>query len=104
MTQIQKVIVIVGASEAIDITFRTILDEGTEVILPDPVYPGYGPIIKLSGAKSVYADIRGNGFRFTADVIRSYITDRTRCIVLPYPSNPTGVSLKEEGLLLQWNY
>jgi aminotransferase len=94
-----EIIVTVGASEAIDIAFRTILEEGSEVILPGPVYPGYDPIIKLCGAKPVYADIRENGFRFTADVIESYITDHTRCIVLPYPSNPTGVSLRKEELM-----
>src|SRR3954447_13905730 len=74
-----EVIVTVGASEAIDIAFRTILDEKSEVILPGPVYPGYEPIIKLCGAKPVYADIRENGFRFTAEIIESYITDHTRC-------------------------
>lgn len=94
-----EVIVTVGASEAIDIAFRTILDEGSEVILPGPIYPGYEPIIKLCGAKPVYADIREHRFRFTAEVIEPYITDRTRCVVLPYPSNPTGVSLKKEELI-----
>jgi aminotransferase len=94
-----EVIVTVGASEAIDIAFRTILDEKSEVILPGPVYPGYEPIIKLCGAKPVYADIRENGFRFTAEIIESYITDCTRCIVLPYPSNPTGVSLTKKELI-----
>ncbi|WP_338451881.1 aminotransferase A [Niallia oryzisoli] len=94
-----EVIVTVGASEAIDIAFRTILDEESEVILPGPVYPGYEPIIKLCGATPVYADIRENGFRFTREVIESYISDRTRCIVLPYPSNPTGVSLSKEELM-----
>lgn len=93
-----EVIVTTGASEAIDISFRTILSEGTEVILPGPVYPGYEPIIRLCGATPVYADIRPNQFRFTADVIEGYITEKTRCIVLPYPSNPTGVSLTKEEL------
>nr|WP_295974649.1 aminotransferase A [uncultured Bacillus sp.] len=94
-----EVIVTVGASEAIDIAFRTILDENSEVILPGPVYPGYEPIIKLCGAKPVYADVRDNGFRFTADIITKYLTEHTRCVVLPYPSNPTGVSLKEDELV-----
>lgn len=93
-----EVIVTVGASEAIDITFRTILEEDTEVILPGPVYPGYEPIIKLCGAMPVYADIRENNFRFTADIIEKHITERTRCVVLPYPSNPTGVSLSKAEL------
>jgi aminotransferase len=93
-----EVIVTIGASEAIDITFRTILTEGSEVILPGPVYPGYEPLIHTCGAIPVYADVRDNQFRLTADKIKPYITEKTRCIVLPYPSNPTGVSLTESEL------
>ncbi|MCQ6279836.1 aminotransferase A [Bacillus sp. EB600] len=93
-----EVIVTAGASEAIDITFRTILTEGTEVILPGPVYPGYEPLIRTCGAIPVYADVRDNQFRLTAEKIKPYITKKTRCIVLPYPSNPTGVSLTKSEL------
>ncbi|MGJ7919698.1 aminotransferase A [Neobacillus sp. LXY-4] len=88
-----EVIITTGASEAIDVSFRTILEPNCEVILPGPVYPGYEPIIRLCGATPILADIRDHQFRFTAEVIKKYITDATRCIVLPYPSNPTGVSL-----------
>ena len=94
-----EVIVTVGASEAIDIAFRTILVPDAEVILPGPVYPGYEPIIQICGAKPVYADTTANGFRLTVDIIKKHITDKTRCIVLPYPSNPTGVSLTKEEIL-----
>ncbi|MFF2499398.1 aminotransferase A [Peribacillus sp. NPDC058075] len=94
-----EVIVTSGASEGIDITFRTILIPGNEVILPGPVYPGYEPIIKMCGATPVYADTTKNGFRLTADIIEKYVTEHTRCIVLPYPSNPTGVTLSAEELL-----
>ncbi len=93
-----EVIVTTGASEAIDITFRTILTEGTEVILPGPVYPGYEPLIRTCGAIPIYADVRDNQFRLTAEKIKPYITEKTRCIVLPYPSNPTGVSLTKSEL------
>lgn len=93
-----EMIITVGASEAIDIAFRTILDEGSEVILPGPVYPGYEPLIKLCGAIPVHADIRNTQFKMTAEVIESLITEKTRCIVIPYPSNPTGVSLSEPEL------
>ncbi|MDQ0270674.1 aminotransferase A [Cytobacillus purgationiresistens] len=93
-----EVIVTSGASEAIDITLRTILEEDSEVILPGPVYPGYEPIVTLCGAKPVYADITKNQFRMTAEVIERYINNKTRCIVLPYPSNPTGVSLTKKEL------
>ena len=93
-----EIIITSGASEAIDIVFRTILEPDVEVILPGPVYPGYEPIIKLCGAKPIFADIRDNDFRFTADLIGQHITEKTRCIVLPYPSNPTGVSLTKQEL------
>ncbi|MDQ0185017.1 aminotransferase A [Cytobacillus kochii] len=90
-----EVIVTSGASEAIDITLRTILDENCEVILPGPVYPGYEPIIRLCGATPVYADITKNQFKMTASVILPLINENTRAIILPYPSNPTGVSLSK---------
>lgn len=93
-----EIIVTTGASEAIDIAFRAILEEGCEVILPGPVYPGYEPIINMCGATPVFADIRDNGFRFTAEIIKNYITEKTRCVVLPYPSNPTGVSLSGDEI------
>ncbi|MDR6124372.1 aminotransferase [Bacillus sp. SLBN-46] len=93
-----EIIVTVGASEAIDIAFRTILVEGTEVILPGPIYPGYEPIIRMMGAVPIHVDLRENQFRFTLETIKPFITEKTRCIVLPYPSNPTGVSLSEAEL------
>jgi aminotransferase len=93
-----ETIVTTGASEAIDIAFRTILEEGAEVILPAPIYPGYEPIIKLCGAVPIYVDVRETGFRLTAEALKEAITERTRCVVLPYPSNPTGVTLSKEEL------
>ncbi|WP_138415141.1 aminotransferase A [Aquibacillus sediminis] len=93
-----EVIVTVGASQAIDITLRTILQSGDEVLLPGPVYPGYQPLITLAGGVPIHVDTRGNNFKFTADLIRENITDKTKCIILPYPSNPTGVTLTKEEL------
>ncbi|MBM7704687.1 aminotransferase A [Metabacillus iocasae] len=93
-----EVIVTIGASQAIDIAMRTILEEGSEVILPGPVYPGYEPLIRLAGAIPVHVDTTNTGFRLTADLINQHITEKTRCIILPYPSNPTGVTLSKTEL------
>ena len=93
-----EVIVTNGASEAIDITLRTLLSEGDEVILPGPVYPGYEPIVRLCGAKPVFVDTRKNQFRLTAALIAEHLTPRTRCLILPYPSNPTGSVLGLQDL------
>ncbi|MCA1319181.1 aminotransferase A [Bacillus tianshenii] len=94
-----EVIVTVGASQGIDIALRTILEPGTEVILPGPVYPGYEPIIKLCGATSVHVDTTITEFKLTADLLTEHITEKTRCIILPYPSNPTGVTLPKDELV-----
>ncbi|MGM0844399.1 MAG: aminotransferase A [Bacillota bacterium] len=93
-----EVIITNGASQGIDSTLRTILNSGDEVILPGPVYPGYEPIIRLCGASPVYADTVSNGFKLDAAVLQKYITKKTKCIILPYPSNPTGVSLSDSEL------
>lgn len=94
----KEIIVTVGASQAIDITLRTVINPGDEVILPGPVYPGYEPLIRLAGGKPVYADTRDNDFKLTRDVLKKYITNRTKCVILPYPSNPTGATFTTEEL------
>ncbi|MGD6964841.1 aminotransferase A [Rossellomorea vietnamensis] len=93
-----EVVITNGASQGIDSTLRTLLSSGDEVILPGPVYPGYEPIIKLCGAVPVFADTVSNGFKMDAETISRYITEKTKCIILPYPSNPTGVSLTASEL------
>ncbi|MFA9560274.1 aminotransferase A [Evansella sp. AB-rgal1] len=91
-----EVLTTIGASQAIDVAFRTILDPGTEVILPGPSYPAYAPIITLCGATPIYVDTRESNFILTKDQIEKYRTDKTRAVVLPYPSNPTGAVLSLE--------
>lgn len=93
-----EVITTIGASQAIDIALRTILEPGTEVILPGPVYPAYEPIIKMCRAIPVYIDTRKTNFKVSAAQIEAAITEKTRCILLPYPSNPTGCILAEQEL------
>ncbi|MEF3305561.1 aminotransferase A [Paenibacillus sp. GYB003] len=94
----QEIIVTAGASQALDITLRTILAPGTEVILPGPIYPGYEPIVRMCGATPVYVDTRETGFRLTAELLAPKLTDRTRAVVLCYPSNPTGRVVEERQL------
>jgi aminotransferase len=94
-----EIIVTNGATEAIDSAFRTILEPGNEVILPAPIYPGYEPLIRLCGAVPVYVDTTQNNFKISADMIRNKISERTRCIVLCSPCNPTGSMLDRQDLV-----
>ncbi|MCL6599683.1 MAG: aminotransferase A [Alicyclobacillus macrosporangiidus] len=93
-----EVLVTVGASHAIDIALRTLLTEGAEVVLPGPIYPGYDPVARICGGKVLFADTTRNGFKLTARLLEPYLTPRTRCVILPYPSNPTGCVLTRDEL------
>ncbi|WP_182199892.1 aminotransferase A [Paraliobacillus salinarum] len=93
-----EIIVTVGASQAIDIALRTIIEVGDEVLLPGPVYPGYEPLIKLSGGKPIYIDTTDSNFKITPEKLKKHITSKTKCVILPYPSNPTGVTLMKKEL------
>ncbi len=93
-----EIITTIGASQAIDITLRTIVQEGSEVILPVPVYPGYEPIITMLGGQPVFIDTRSSRFKMSAEALRHAITPKTRCLILPYPSNPTGTILNKKEL------
>src|SRR5690606_8797928 len=93
-----EIIVTTGASQGIDIVFRTILNPGDEVILPAPIYPGYEPLIKLAGANPDHIDTTKHDFKLTKDILENAITPKTKCVVLPYPSNPTGASFTETEL------
>ncbi|SFG90625.1 aminotransferase [Sporolactobacillus nakayamae] len=90
-----EIITTVGASEAIDLAFRTLIEDGDEVILPGPAYPGYAAPITLAGGVPVYIDTRETDFKMTAQQIAEHLTEKTKAIVIPYPSNPTGCVLSE---------
>lgn len=93
-----EIIVTNGASEGLDSLFRSILEEGDEVILPAPAYPGYEPIIQLCGGKVVYLDTSDTGFQPDPQRLESLITERTKAVLMNFPSNPTGVTMESAQL------
>lgn len=94
-----EIIVTVGATEAISVALQTILEPDDEVILPDPIYPGYEPLITLNKARLIKIDTTETNFKLTPEQLRAHITPKTKALIIPYPSNPTGVSLTKEELL-----
>jgi aminotransferase len=87
----EQIMITVGVSEAVDIALRTILNEGDEVILPEPTYVCYRPLAELAGAKAVA--VSNPSFKITADDIEKAVTPKSRVIILSYPSNPTGYTI-----------
>lgn len=93
-----EIIVTNGASEGLDSVFRTILEEGDEVILPAPTYPGYEPLVQLCGAKVVYLDTSETDFKPDPQALEELITERTKAVLMNFPSNPTGVTMTMDEL------
>lgn len=93
-----EIVITNGASEAIDSVLRTILVSGDEVILTSPIYSGYESIIHLNGAKSVTIDTTDTGFVLDPERLEQALTDKTKAIILNYPSNPTGATLSREQM------
>ena len=86
-----RIIVTVGASEGIDLALRTTCEAGDEVLLPDPAYVSYAPIVSLSGGTPVSVRCTAeNGFIVTPEALDKAITPQTKALILAYPNNPTG--------------
>ncbi len=94
-----EVMITVGGSEGIDACMRAVLSEGDEIIIPYPSYVSYGPMARLAGAVVVPINTKAeNSFRITAQELKAAITPKTKMLVLPYPSNPTGAVMRREHL------
>mgnify|MGYP000930660965 CR=1 FL=1 len=95
----KEIIVTVGGSEAIDLTIRCLIQPGDEVLIVEPSFVCYRPIVSLCGGVPVVIETKEeNEFRLTADELREKITDKTKLLVLPYPNNPTGAIMRREDL------
>ena len=95
----QEIIVTIGGSEAIDIGFRILINDGDEIIIPQPSYVSYEPCAELAGAKPVIINLKAeNEFRLKPEELINAITPRTKLLVLPFPNNPTGAVMEKEDL------
>ena len=93
----ENIVITLGASEAIDITLRSVINDGDEVLVPDPSYVSYRPCVELSGGKAVAVPCDGaDGFKLTREKLETVITDKTKAIIFPYPNNPTGGIMEKE--------
>ena len=96
----KEIIVTVGGSEAIDITFRSLLEPGDEVIIPQPAFVCYEPLARMAGGVPVIIETKEeNNFKLTAAELRAALTPKTKLLVLPYPNNPTGAIMTKEDLV-----
>ena len=94
-----QIVVTVGGSEGIDLAIRCLVNPGDEVIVPVPSFVCYGPLVEMAGGTPVYLELKAEDeFRLTPDALRAAITPRTKALVLPFPSNPTGGIMERKDL------
>ncbi|WP_017726425.1 aminotransferase [Halalkalibacterium ligniniphilum] len=94
-----EILVTVGASEAIDIGMRTILDDGDEVIIVEPTFVSYAPLVTMAGGVPVPVGTKiEDNFQVSAAQIEAVITPRTKAVMLCFPNNPTGSIMGREEL------
>jgi len=92
-------LITVGDSEGLDLVMRAILDQGDEVIIPDPCYVSYGSCVTLAGGTPVMVPTnQKNNFEVSAADIEARVTDKTKAILIGYPANPTGAVMPRNKL------
>ena len=97
-TTADRVLVTVGACQALFTALMGILNPGDEVIIPTPAFNLYESICTIAGAKAVALDISKTDFQINGEKLNALITDRTKAIVINSPCNPTGTVLNKKSL------
>ena len=94
-----QILVTVGASEALDLAFRALIEPGDEVLIPAPSYVSYEPGVAFCHGVPVAVETgEAEDFTLTPEQIERAVTPRTKAIVIPYPNNPTGAIMTREQL------
>ncbi len=96
---LSQVLVTVGGSEAIDLFLRSVIEPGDEVLVCEPSFVCYKPLVALAGGVPVVLETKAeDDFRLTPDELKSAITPKTKAIILPFPNNPTGAVMTKADL------
>ncbi len=94
-----EIIVTVGGSEAIDLAIRSIVNPGDEVMIVEPCFVCYAPLVELMNGVPVPLVTKAEDkFKLKADELKKAITPKTKLLILPYPNNPTGAIMTKEDL------
>lgn len=94
----KEITVTCGAIEALNSAITALVHSGDEVIIMDPAYDAYEPIINLQGAKAIGVALKQPDYNIDWESVRQKITDRTRMILINSPHNPSGAVISEQDL------
>ena len=96
----KEILITSGASEAVDLVMRAVLEPGDVVLVPDPSYVSYAPCAILAGASVRYVPTHAKeDFRLRVEDLNQVYTPKAKLLVLSYPNNPTGAIMRREDLI-----
>ena len=95
-----EALVTVGGSEGIDMAIRSVISPGDDVLLVEPCFVCYRPIVEICGGNVITINTKAeDNFKLTADEIEAAVTPKTKLIIMLYPNNPTGAVMRKEDLV-----
>ncbi len=94
-----EALVTVGGSEGIDMAIRSVISPGDDVLLVEPCFVCYRPIVEICGGNVITINTKAeNNFKLTAEDIETAVTPKTKLIIMLYPNNPTGAVMRRDDL------
>ena len=94
-----EIIITIGASQAIDVALRTLIEEGDEVLIPEPSFVSYKPCTILAGGEVIpVPTYLEDEFILMPEVLEKHITPKSKALILLYPNNPTGAVMTREQM------
>lgn len=95
----KDILITVGASQAIDLAIRALIEPGDEVIVPEPTYVAYMPSVIFAGGVPVtLVTTQETRYKMTPEALMKAITPKTKAIIFPFPNNPTGGIMEKEDI------
>ena len=95
-----EALVTVGGSEGIDMAIRSVISPGDDVLLVEPCFVCYRPIVEICGGNVITINTKAeDNFKLTAEEIEAAVTPKTKLIIMLYPNNPTGAVMRKEDLV-----
>ncbi len=92
-------LITVGGSEGIDLLFRAIINEGDEILICEPSFVSYKPMVSMAGGTPIAIPLKEeNKFKLTPEDLEGKINEKTKAIMISFPTNPTGAIMKKDEL------
>ncbi len=95
-----EITITAGGTQALNSAITAIVNEGDEVIIFEPAYDSYSPVVKLNGGQSVYVTLEAPEYNVDWQEVNKLINSRTRLIIINTPHNPTGNIFSDEDMIM----